>query len=162
MSRICLFFVVIAVLLGRSDEAGGCGKPEGWRSAAKEKCVSHDEDLRGGVPGRGSELKGREPVALSFVALVRYLLREDDGGMLPWFEQWLSSGQPFGSCEFAVWSLGFMVSSGFRPMMSNLDGECSWWVSRRCLNPLSSFPSYFLNMVVFSLCSSNGNGIRPV
>ena len=57
---------------------------------------------------------------------------------------------------------GFIVSSGFRPTVSNLDGECSWWVSRRCLNPLSFFPSYLLNLAVFPLCSSNGKGIRPV
>ena len=36
--------------------------------------------------------------------------------MLPWFEQWFRSGQPFKNCELAVWSLGLMMSSGFRLM----------------------------------------------
>ena len=84
-----------SLLLGRYDGAGGCGEPEGWRSFVEGQRVSHDEDLRGGTPGWGSMLKGREPVASCFIALVRYLLREDVGGMLLWCEQWFRSGQPF-------------------------------------------------------------------
>ena len=40
-----------SLLLGRTDEVGGRGESEGWRSFAEEQCVSHDEDLRNGAPG---------------------------------------------------------------------------------------------------------------
>ena len=77
------FCVCTSLLLGRTDEAGGCGESEGWRSSAEGQHVSHDEDPRNGAPGWRSALRKKiEKKEEDLLRLLlycfwsRYLLRE--------------------------------------------------------------------------------------